>query len=162
MTSGGSKTPKKGEGRYPPNPLEWTNERNALGVREKLHLDPLEPLSPPSAFAKLLPKIVLRPHGDIPCAQKYIDIFRGPSGATWSALTLPGDHGDILVIYNEEAVSGGKTPSSLQRRGERGDADRLEQQFERVILVRSHSTSLLEKRGHDIRSHGPNASPSYS
>lgn len=29
---------------------------------------------------------------------------------------------------------------------------RLEQQFERVILVRSHSTSLLEKRGHDIRS----------
>lgn len=29
---------------------------------------------------------------------------------------------------------------------------RLEQQFERVILVRGHSTSLLEKRGHDIRS----------
>lgn len=29
---------------------------------------------------------------------------------------------------------------------------RLEQQTERVILVRSHSTSLLEKRGHDIRS----------
>lgn len=29
---------------------------------------------------------------------------------------------------------------------------RLEQQYERVILVRSHSTALLEKRGHDIRS----------
>lgn len=39
---------------------------------------------------------------------------------------------------------------------------RLEQQFERVILVRSHSTSLLEKRGHDIRSHGPNTSPGVS
>lgn len=29
---------------------------------------------------------------------------------------------------------------------------RLEQQYERVILVRSHSTSLLEMRGQDIRS----------
>ena len=29
---------------------------------------------------------------------------------------------------------------------------RLEQQYERVILVRSHSASLLEKRGHDLRS----------
>ncbi len=28
---------------------------------------------------------------------------------------------------------------------------RLEQQYERVILVRSHSASLLEKRGHDLR-----------
>lgn len=28
---------------------------------------------------------------------------------------------------------------------------RLEQQYERVILVRSHSASLLEQRGHDIR-----------
>lgn len=101
MTSGGSKTRKKGEGRYPPNPLEWTNERNALGVRDKLHLGPLEPLSPLSAFMRLLPKVVLRPHGDIPCAQKYIDTFRGPIGTTWSALALPGDHGDILVIYND-------------------------------------------------------------
>ncbi|HEX6901704.1 MAG TPA: hypothetical protein VF789_18395 [Thermoanaerobaculia bacterium] len=29
---------------------------------------------------------------------------------------------------------------------------RLEQQYDRVILVRSHSASLLEKRGHDLRS----------
>jgi hypothetical protein len=29
---------------------------------------------------------------------------------------------------------------------------RLEQQYERVILVRSHSASLLEQRGHDISS----------
>jgi hypothetical protein len=29
---------------------------------------------------------------------------------------------------------------------------RLKQQFGRVILVRTHSTSLLEKRGRDIRS----------
>lgn len=28
---------------------------------------------------------------------------------------------------------------------------RLEEQYERVILVRSHSASLLEQRGHDIR-----------
>jgi prevent-host-death family protein len=28
---------------------------------------------------------------------------------------------------------------------------RLEQQYERVILVRNHSTALLEQRGHDIR-----------
>jgi hypothetical protein len=28
---------------------------------------------------------------------------------------------------------------------------RLEQQYERVILVRTHSASLLEQRGHDIR-----------
>ena len=28
---------------------------------------------------------------------------------------------------------------------------RLEQQYERVILVRSHSASLLQQRGHDIR-----------
>lgn len=28
---------------------------------------------------------------------------------------------------------------------------RLEQQYERVILVRSHSVWLLEQRGHDIR-----------
>jgi antitoxin (DNA-binding transcriptional repressor) of toxin-antitoxin stability system len=29
---------------------------------------------------------------------------------------------------------------------------RLEQQYDRVILVRSHSASLLQHRGHDIRS----------
>lgn len=31
------------------------------------------------------------------------------------------------------------------------ELSRLEQQYERVILVRSHSTWLLEQRGHDIR-----------
>lgn len=33
---------------------------------------------------------------------------------------------------------------------------RLEQQYDRVILVRSHSTWLLEQRGHDIRRLIPN------
>src|SRR5215204_4569723 len=101
MMSGGSRTRKKSEGNYPPNPLEWTNERNALGIRNELHLGPLEPLSPLSAFTKFLPQVELRPHGDIPCAQKYIDMFRGSFGATWSALTIPGHAGDILVIYND-------------------------------------------------------------
>jgi len=33
------------------------------------------------------------------------------------------------------------------------ELSRLERQFERVILVRSHSAFLLEQRGHDIRSY---------
>ena len=32
------------------------------------------------------------------------------------------------------------------------ELSRLEQQYERVILVRSHSTWLLEQRGHDVHS----------
>lgn len=36
-------------------------------------------------------------------------------------------------------------------KAESEELSRLEQQYERVILVRSHSALLLEQRGHDIR-----------
>src|SRR5688500_11762765 len=103
MTSGASRTGKsKSASPFPPNPLEWTNERNAMKVRERLRLDSPEPLSPLSAFRLLLPHVAVRAHGDIPCAQKYIERLRGSFGGTWSAITFPaGSNNDFVVIYND-------------------------------------------------------------
>jgi antitoxin (DNA-binding transcriptional repressor) of toxin-antitoxin stability system len=67
--------------------------------------------------------------------------------ALWNAAQTkmpPSDSERMEELHRQQRVSG-LSGSEAQ------ELARLEQQYERVILVRSHSASLLEQRGHDIR-----------
>lgn len=91
----------RGRGVYPPNPAQWPNERNALGVRADLGLKAGQRFPVRRAFSELLPAVVLRPHGELPCARITIEQFRGRLRSTWSALAIQLDDGEIQVIYND-------------------------------------------------------------
>lgn len=67
--------------------------------------------------------------------------------ALWEAAqtTLPQvDAGRMEELHRRQRLNG---LSETEAR----ELSRLEQRYERVILVRSHSAFLLEQRGHDIR-----------
>jgi hypothetical protein len=57
----------------------------------------------------------------------------------------PSDSEQMEELHRKQRVTG-------LSEAEAQEVARLEQQYERVILVRTYSTSLLAKRGHDIRS----------
>ena len=77
-----------------------------------------------------------------------------------SKLELLDDFALLMAAKTEMPPPDSKRMEELHRRQrltglsetEAQELSRLEQQFERVILVRSHSAWLLEQRGHDIRS----------
>jgi len=66
--------------------------------------------------------------------------------ALWSAAEAkmpPSDSKRMEELHRRQRLTG-------LSEAEAQELSRLEQQFERVILVRSHSAWLLEQRGHDI------------
>jgi uncharacterized protein YnzC (UPF0291/DUF896 family) len=67
--------------------------------------------------------------------------------ALWNAAQTrmpPSDAEQMEELHRKQRLTG-------LSEAEAQELARLEQQYERVILVRSHSTWLLEQRGHDIR-----------
>lgn len=67
--------------------------------------------------------------------------------ALWNAAQTrmpPADSKRMEALHRKQRLTG-------LSEAENQELTRLEQQSERVILVRSHSTWLLEQRGHDIR-----------
>ena len=84
----------------PPNPKQWSNEDNAIELREELRLPLDRPLIPDTAFA-LLPGVAVMPHGELPAAQMWIDHFRGTGLRSWSGMGIPLPGGKSLVIYND-------------------------------------------------------------
>jgi hypothetical protein len=66
--------------------------------------------------------------------------------ALWNAAQTrmpPADSKRLEELHRKQRLTGLSETESQE-------LARLEQQYERVILVRSHSTWLLEQRGHDI------------
>ncbi len=89
---------RAGKGLFPPNPNQWSNERNALALRDALGLGPRDALPHDEAFARL-PGVEVFAHGDVPAAAVFIEQLRN-AGRTWSGVTCPLSDGAI-VIYND-------------------------------------------------------------
>jgi IrrE N-terminal-like domain len=100
-SSRGDRWARKGKGLLPGNPGQWENEHNGLDVRESLGLGLEERLPVKVTFCQLLKETTLRPHGDIPCAQKFIDRFRTSQQSAWSAMAVPLPDGEVVVIFND-------------------------------------------------------------
>lgn len=96
----GSRRPTR-KGFLPGNPKQWANEHNGLNLRQDLGVEISVRLPVREAFACLLPHVVVRSHGDVPCAQIFIDRFRGDLRTTWSAFALPLPDKSVQVIYND-------------------------------------------------------------
>jgi uncharacterized protein DUF955 len=96
----GSRRPAR-KGFLPGNPKQWEHEHNGLDLRQDLGIEVTARLPVREAFDRLLPHVAVRPHGEIPCAQMFIDRFRGDLQITWSALALPLPDQTVQVIYND-------------------------------------------------------------
>lgn len=90
-----------GKGLIPPNPKQWSNEHNGLDLRDDLSVA-LDVALPHLDAFELLENVTVIPHGEIPCAAKYHEHFRGH--ARWSGMALAvGEH--TLVVYNDSHPS---------------------------------------------------------
>lgn len=104
MMTADSKPPVR-KGLLPGNPKQWANEHNGLNIRQDLRVEISARLPVREAFARLLPHVVVRSHGDVPCAQIFIDRFRGELRTTWSAFAQPLPDESVQVIYNDSHSS---------------------------------------------------------
>lgn len=89
-----------GRGLIPPNTVQWENEHNGLDLREDLGMSNDVRLDIDLAFS-LYPRVLVRPHGSIPAAAKFIDHFRNTGQASWSGLSMPIEGGLELVLFND-------------------------------------------------------------
>lgn len=91
---------RRGQGLIPPNPKQWPYEHAGLDVRDRLGLEPEQPLDPIAVFA-LIPNASVHPHGVIPAADVYINHFRGEGNSSWSGMAITDADGYHLVFYND-------------------------------------------------------------
>lgn len=97
--SKGPRPNRKGKGLLPPNPKQWEAEHLGLDVRGALAIPLVEPLPVFDLFLQL-EKVSVRPLGEIPAAQMFVDHLRNDGARRWSGMAVPIlDH--CLVVYND-------------------------------------------------------------
>ena len=96
----GKTSGSRSKGYFPPNPKQWTPERNGLALREGLNADLRDPLDHEAAFRQL-PHVSVNPHGAIPAAAVFVDYFRTVGSSSWSGLAMTLADGHELVFYND-------------------------------------------------------------
>jgi hypothetical protein len=91
---------RRGKGLIPPNPNHWDVEHNGLDLRDDLGLAYDVKLPTESAFEQLADVIVM-PHGELPCAQMYVDHFRDSGRKAWSGMGITLPDGLTYVVFND-------------------------------------------------------------
>src|SRR5688572_21947083 len=89
-----------GSGVLPPNPKQWQNEHHGLDLRQELGLCQEAVLPYELAYA-LLGNVIVRPHGAIPAAMKYVAHLRAEGSSRWSGLAIKLSDDVELVLYND-------------------------------------------------------------
>ena len=89
-----------GKGLLPPNPGQWEIEHNGLDLRDDLGLG-LDVRLPTEAAFKLLPDVLVVPHGELPAAHMHPNHFRDGGRRVWSGMGVPLPEGGTMVLFND-------------------------------------------------------------
>ncbi len=135
------RTTRSGKGLLPPNPKQWSNEHNGLDLRDELGLSYDNPLAHLEAF-RLLPKVVVLPHGKLPAAAIHIDYLRSIGRSRWSGIVIPLEDGRELVLFND-AHATTRTRATLL------------EEFFHIALGHPRSVVRVLSNDHKWRTHDP-------